>query len=67
MKRIRNVIPIGMECKTDFRKISDDESAQQNAEIKMLDFWFHKNSCNNMNLNLSREGIDGTYCYTMSK
>lgn len=50
-----------------FNKISNDESVQQKAEIKMLNFWFHKNSYNNMNLDLTREGIKRTYCYTMSE
>lgn len=50
-----------------FKKISDDEDVQETAEIRMLDFWFHKNSYNNMSLDLRRDGIEGTYCYPMSK
>ena len=48
-----------------FKKISGDEGIQEEAEIKMLDFWFRKNSYKNMHLDLTREGIDGRYCYPM--
>lgn len=46
-----------------FKQISDDEMVQQKAEIKMLDFWFHKNCYNNMHLDLTRDGVQGRYCY----
>lgn len=46
-----------------FKKISDDEEIQQKAEIKMLDFWFHKDYYDNMDLILTREGIKGIYGY----
>lgn len=50
-----------------FKKISDDVGTQEKAEIKMLDFWFHDNYYDNMSLDLTREGCEGRYCYTISK
>lgn len=49
-----------------FKKISDDEETQEKAEVKMLDFWFHKNQYNNMDLGLTRDGIEGRYSYSMN-
>ena len=48
-----------------FKVISEDKNEQQMAEIKMLDMWFRKNSYNNMNLELTRDGIKGRYSYQM--
>ena len=49
-----------------FKKISDDEEIQEKAEVKMLDFWFHKNRYNNMHLELTRDGIEGGYVYSIN-
>lgn len=46
-----------------FKKMFDDEERQEKAEIKILDRWFHKNYYNNMNLDLTRDGIKGRYSY----
>lgn len=61
----------GWECyprydmKIHFRKISDDEQEQEKAEIKMLDRFFRKNYYKNMDLILTRDGIDHPYSYTI--
>lgn len=55
------------EIRIHFRQISDNEDEQCNAEIKMLNRWFHKNDYNNMVLDLTRDGIDGSYCYQVSR
>ena len=48
-----------------FKVISDDEDEQQTAEINMLDVWFRKNFYDNMNLQLTRDGINGIYSYQL--
>lgn len=50
-----------------FKKISDNEDEQEKAEIRMLDRWFHKNRYDNMDLELTRDGIEGIYGYKMSE
>ena len=50
-----------------FKKISDDGLIQEKAEVKMLDFWFHKNYYDNMSLDLTRDGVDGRYVYPIQK
>ena len=49
--------------KIHFSVISEDEVTQQKAEIKMLDMWFRKNKYRNMDLELTRDGINGRYSY----
>lgn len=46
-----------------FKTMFDDEEKQQKAEVKILNIWFRKNYYENMNLELSRDGIEGIYCY----
>ncbi len=46
-----------------FKVISANEDEQQRAEIRVLDRWFSKNYYDNMNLELTRDGIDGIYSY----
>lgn len=59
----------GWECyprydmKIHFRTISDDEQEQEKAEIKMLDRFFRKNYYKNMDLMLTRDGIEHSYSY----
>ena len=50
-----------------FKKISDNEDEQEKAEIKMLDRWFHKNRYDNIDLELTRDGIEGRYGCKMSE
>lgn len=40
-----------------------DEEKQDNKESKIISFWFRKKYYKNMNINLTRDGIEGTYCY----
>lgn len=54
------------EMRIHFKKISDSENEQENAEIKMLDRWFRKNYYNNMYLELTRDGIKERYIYQMN-
>ena len=54
------------EMRIHFKKISDNEDEQENAEIKMLNRWFLKNYYDNMNLEITREGIEGRYSYQMN-
>lgn len=54
------------EMRIHFKKISDDENEQNNAEIRILDRWFHKNYYDNMNLQLTRDGTKGEYSYKMN-
>lgn len=53
------------DIKIHFKQISGDKEKQQEAEIKMLDFWFHKNYYNNMSLCLTRDGTEGIYGYVI--
>ncbi len=53
------------DMKIHFKVVSTNEEEQQKAEIKMLDRWFHKNYYKNMNLELTRDGIDDIYSYQM--
>ena len=46
-----------------FKKISDDEQEQENAEIKMMNTFFNDYYYDNMNLILTRDGIEGCYSY----
>lgn len=61
----------GWECsprydmKIHFKKISDDEREQEKAEVKMLDVFFRKNYYKNMDMWLTRDGIEGPYSYPM--
>ena len=48
-----------------FKEISANEEEQQKAEIRVLDRWFHKNYYHNMNLELTRDGLEGIYSYQM--
>lgn len=50
-----------------FKKISDDEEKQERAEIKVLDRFFRKNHYKNMDLILTRDGIEHPYSYTIKK
>lgn len=54
------------EMRIHFKKISDSDNEQENAEIKMLDRWFCKNYYNNMCLELTRDEIEGRYIYQMN-
>ena len=47
-----------------FKKISDDEQKQNEAELKMLNVFFRKNYYSNMHLSLTRDGVEGFYSYT---
>ncbi len=49
-----------------FKSIFANEEEQQKAEIKVLDRWFHKNYYNNMDLELTRDGIDCIYEYQIN-
>ena len=53
--------------KIHFKKISDDEETQEIAEIKVLDRFFHKNWYKNMDLILTRDGVERAYSYTIKK
>ncbi len=52
------------EMKIHFKVIFENEEEQQEAEITVLDRWFHKDYYNNMRLELTRDGVDGRYRYT---
>lgn len=46
-----------------FKKISDDETEQDDAELRVINRWFKKGYYRNMNLLLFREGEDKLYSY----
>lgn len=50
-----------------FKKISDDEDVQCEAEVKMLNRFFRDNSYKNMHLTLTRDGVKGPYSYVNKK
>lgn len=48
-----------------FNVISDNEDIQSEAEVKVLNKFFRKNYYDDMNLDLTREGIKGSYFYKL--
>ena len=46
-----------------FKELSKDEETQSKAELKVLNRWFKKNYYYNLHINLTREGIEGSYFY----
>ena len=50
-----------------FKKISDDEDVQSEAEVKMLNRFFRDNYYKNMDLTFTRDGVDGPYRYCNNK
>lgn len=53
------------EIRIHFKKMFEDEEKQNKAECRVLDRFFRKNFYDNMRIDLTREGIDGSYTYTM--
>lgn len=46
-----------------FKELSKDKETQSKAELQVLNRWFKKQYYDNFYIELTREGIEGSYCY----
>ena len=50
-----------------FNDMYKTEKEQRKSEVNILNMWFRKDSYNNMNLKIKRNGIEGYYFYNFSE